>query len=476
MTESSRAQHITQALAEQQRDGSSRETWRVPLRNGLVAPVVDLPLDVPVLNAESFRIAPQLEDHPDRGIVREDPYSPAAQEIVASLVRQVHRNVELLRENLVEEGQTQPGLITRKGVLINANTRCVLLRDLARDGVRAPQILRVAVLPGDITDKELLELEMVVQQQVELKDEYRLVNGLMMIKKLHDAGYSDDAIAKRLRTRAANGKSAGQRVKEQREVLRLMERARRLTKPPEPITAFDDKRGKLQNWLELLRVVKQLEEQGQGSAAAEAHIKRWLIAYFSGVNSVHNLRWATDDWVEQEVLGNLQEHEDLRSILESNPEDESPEARDATQHEEARTLGLDLLSDDTEQNMDTSPALQNLLDTVVSAHKAKDDQITLPNGQASSGTDVRDRVRRAVETGLQQKRREKEAGTRLERPKRGLDTARTVLREVLDLLNEASSDESYLNQRGHLREAAEEVESIARSIVDLLATNRNSSI
>lgn len=49
---------------------------RVPLRgNGELLEVIEIPLDLPVLNSESFRIAPSLEEHPQADLVRTDPYS-----------------------------------------------------------------------------------------------------------------------------------------------------------------------------------------------------------------------------------------------------------------------------------------------------------------------------------------------------------------------------------------------------------------
>ena len=84
-------------------------------------------------------------------MIEADPYSPAAQRIVAELVRDSHRSAAALKDSLID-GQDQPGLITRKGKLVNGNTRCVLLRDLRAEGRITNSTIRVAVLPSDVVE------------------------------------------------------------------------------------------------------------------------------------------------------------------------------------------------------------------------------------------------------------------------------------------------------------------------------------
>jgi hypothetical protein len=99
----------------------------------MVMEVIEVPLDFSVLNSESSRIAPLLADHPEADIVASDPDGEDSQRVVTSLVLASHRKLEGLRESLVRS-QNQPGVITRSGKLINANTRCVVLRELANEG------------------------------------------------------------------------------------------------------------------------------------------------------------------------------------------------------------------------------------------------------------------------------------------------------------------------------------------------------
>src|SRR5689334_20055941 len=108
MTTSSnaRAKQIERALTDHRsKTPGAAETARIPFRGGRVVEVIELPLDVPILNAHSFRIAPDLADHPKRAVVESDPETEEAQEVVAELVRKAHRNAEELKQSLLTEGQ-----------------------------------------------------------------------------------------------------------------------------------------------------------------------------------------------------------------------------------------------------------------------------------------------------------------------------------------------------------------------------------
>lgn len=458
MTESSRRQHIVQALNAYEASSGLKDTYRAPWRGRTTLPVIEVPLDLPLLNVDSFRIAPQLEDHPQGEWARAHPDDPAAQQIVAELIREVHRNVEELKENLLDEGQAQPGVITRDGKLINANTRCVLLRELAREGKGRISTLQVAVLPGDATNQEILELEMVLQQQLELKDEYRLISELVMIKKLHDAGLTDEAIAKRRRFRRSGTTTAGQKVKDRRAVLVLMERARRLVGPPVPLTAFDSDTDQLQNWLELLGQVRQLDAQ-LGSEAGDEHIRRWLIAFFSGVSSVHRLRHATGRWVERSVLDDLRRDADLSSLV-----DGPPSATKRSQAESPAPPGLDVLGSDggLAAGAASAMALRPLLDAVAVARRSDDDAtVELPDGIELPAKAVLSTVKGSVERALDEEKRRNAAGTAMDRPHAELLRARTALNAALDALAEVGDDPGFASRREAVRTLAAEVRRLA---------------
>ncbi|WP_350350469.1 hypothetical protein ABS642_13335 [Microbacterium sp. A8/3-1] len=457
MTEANRAQHIVQALAQYQQQAGPRDTMRVPLRgSGVLLEVVEVPLDLPVLNAESFRIAPSLEEHPQANVVRTDPYSSAAQRVVADLVRASHRHIEDLKESLIE-GQDQPGLITRKGKLINGNTRCVLLRELRAEGRITASTIRVAVLPADVVEPQELELESVLQKQIEHKDAYNLVSELMMLKKLHEsAGLTDAAIARRLRIRST------QRVTDMRAVLDLMERARRLTTPMLPLTAFIQEKDQAQNWFELLTHVRE-SDQRDGRQAGDLLIGRWLLAYMLGFNSVHKLRHAYGEWVEADVVPDLEEGNDLGSAiaevaLSSPAEPEEPPTR---------PVGVDLLGDEppAPPAPETSTVKQ-LLNLAVIATRAGDTEVALGNGETAPAADVREALQASVSRGLAASKRRSLAGSRLHRPAFGLTQARSGLKEALDALDEVAELPEFSPHRDNMLLLIDEVTELLEKVTE----------
>lgn len=472
MTEAGRMQHITQALRQyNESPHAARETLRIPLRgDSRVLEVVEVPLTLPILNANSFRIAPLLQDHPRAGIVFADPQCPEAQEIVATLVRTSHRYADELKESLISS-QDQPGVITRTGKLVNANSRCVLLRELAQEGRISRTSIRVAVLPADVTGSEELELESVLQKQREHKDEYNLVSELMMITKLHqDAWLTDAAIAKRLRIKQGEA-----RVAELRAVLGLMERARHLTTDAIPITNFVSEQDQRQNWLELLRKVRELDASG-GTDAGNDHIRRWLIAFSLGQDSVHKLRHASGPWIERDVVKDLSAGDGVAARLAA----EAAEVAAASQTKAVpppTLLGLDLLGEEPEADPDAnSTAVQRLLDLAVQSARAGDGDVTLADGTTLPAHEVRDKLSGSVARGLDAVKRRTAAGNRLTRPANVLAHARNDLRDALDALDEIGDDPAFDSQRDNVIGLVNEVATILERITsDLEALNNRES-
>jgi hypothetical protein len=460
MTEADRELHIAQALAQYQQQSGSKDTLRVPLMpGGMLLEVLDLPLDLPVLNAESFRIAPALSEHPRADLVRADPYSPAAQRIVATLVRDSHRYAEALKESLID-GQDEPGVITHTGKLINGNSRCVLLRELRAQGRITTSSIRVALLPADVVESQELELESILQKQVEHKDEYNLVSELMMLKKLHEgARMTDAAIARRLRMKSA------QRVTDLRAVLDLMERARRLTDPILPVTAFINERDQAQNWLELLRWVREADQR-DGRSAGDLVVERWLIPYMLGLNSVHKLRHATGTWVESDVLPDLADGDDIATTI---AELAVAQATEQPEPETRHPVGVDVLGDESPPPPDADArAVERLLNLTVAATRAGDGDLMLDDGEVVPAADVREVLMGSVSRGLASSKRRSLAGNRLQRPAYGLTQARTGLKETLDALDEVSDLPEFSPHRENVIVLVDEITELLERVTQVV--------
>lgn len=443
-----RADQITQALAAyQDLAPGAADTDRIPFRSSSrILPVIELPVGIPVLNTDSFRIAPLLEDHPSRESILADPESAESQQIVSGMVRRAHRHADDLKNSLRAEGQDTAGLITRSGKLINANTRCVLLRELFDEGVTSASTIRVAVLPPDTTNGEELGLESVLQQQQEHKDEYNLVSKLMMINKLHsEGGMSDRAIATSLReTKGAK------RIKELREVLALMHRARALTAPAQPITSFVSEKSQQQNWLELLRDVNEIEKS-VGRSEADEHIRGWLLAYYNGESSVHILRSARDQWVMRDVLPELKDGDEIGKAIAA---DSSLWAQSEPDQSGQLPVGVDLLAEDSEVKPSTRSVTERLLDLTVTSLDRKDEKV-LVNGRELEPQEVAAVVKAAVRVGLDSSSRRTAGQNRMARPKTLVEQAAKNLRSALQVLADVDGDVEFASYRSSLESSLE---------------------
>ncbi|HEX8080855.1 MAG TPA: hypothetical protein VF557_11635 [Jatrophihabitans sp.] len=489
MTEASRVQHVAQALAAISASSAPKETLRIEISgSSQLLPVVEIPLDVPVLNAQSFRIAPQLADHPLAAEIAKDPNSAESQRAVAELVRTSHRYAEALKDSLKDDGQGQPGVITRSGKLINANTRCVLLRELRDEGLSKIATIRVAILPVDFTNEQELELESVLQKQREHKDDYNLVSELMMIKKLHDDAKMSDAQISRLLRLGGDAK-----VRELRAALVLMERARRLVgSTPLPLSEFVSEQDKKENWLGLLSRVRGIDAS-EGRAAGDDHVRRWLIAYLSGWDSVHILRHAVGDWVEADVIADLATGnttavsvsaaattvsatagptvgDDPSATSKPGADTASSPAAPAAGAPAGDPDGLDLLGDEPDTPRGASTlTVQRVLDITVAAKNGGEVNITLPDGTTAPAADVRAALSESVKRGLDAVKRRQAAGSRIRRPATSLTQARNNLRDALDALDEVGDDAGFLAIREETVALADDITGLLSEIKAALA-------
>ncbi len=167
----------------------SEESYSVPWQNSRhLLPVITISVDSVLLNPRSHRIRAQTESHERRDLLEQDPFAPAAQDVIEAILAETP-GFQALKDNLRESGQLELGIVTHAGVLVNANTRVVALRQLREDYVR------VGVLPSAANEEEITELEARLQMAREYKQEYTLTNELLFINEQIDAGMPREDLA-----------------------------------------------------------------------------------------------------------------------------------------------------------------------------------------------------------------------------------------------------------------------------------------
>jgi hypothetical protein len=188
----------------------------------LVLPVATVDLDVVLLSPHSHRIKAQLQSLPqaEQDVVTTDPYGTQAQDTIARLLRETP-GYERIRSAIANDGQLFPGVLTTGGVLVNANTRAVALRDIRE------QYVKVVVLPADAGPKEITELELRLQMEQEVKQEYSFTSQLLFIEDLINSGnYTSAEVGRGLRpaltTSARDTKAATDLVEGELRLLGLI--------------------------------------------------------------------------------------------------------------------------------------------------------------------------------------------------------------------------------------------------------------
>ena len=149
--------------------------------------VVTLNPNIPLLNHNNNRLKAQLQSHPERDLVFNNPDSPGAQNILSELLHQTDKFGEL-KKQIEEMGQVNPGLITRDGLLINGNTRLVAVRELGLNG------FDVALLPEEANPQDWFNIEINLQMLQLAHQDYSLTNRLLLIAECIQRNMNEEQI------------------------------------------------------------------------------------------------------------------------------------------------------------------------------------------------------------------------------------------------------------------------------------------
>jgi hypothetical protein len=428
ITQAVRGQQIRSALDahDAAREPTIQMVWKGQAR---IFPQVRLGLEYPLLNPRSHRIRAQLESDEQAELIRNDPFSDEGQQAIARLLRETE-GFERLKTNLGEEGQRDPGIMTSAGVLVNANTRAVALRDL---GI---QHIDVVVLPEDATQQEIDELELRLQMQQELRQDYTFTNELLFVEDLISTyGFSAEEVAKALRwaTSSEPGelRRGRERVEQSTRMLSIIRDIQSISGGAIKLTFFDDKR---QSLIEIDQQYQRL--RGRNPAAALAVRNARTLGLLTDRLGYQPLRMIDENFVGSYLEPALLENEVLSEVvpaLSEEGEGESPEGVDVlTGNGDGDGVGDGLL--------DVSPLVAAL------ARSEGSETVDLPTGKGDAKlqrTQVLEAVTDALQSAVEEARLDTRRGTRLERPRQLLVEAESKLRRAVDTYEEVKDEPDF---------------------------------
>lgn len=196
---------ITQRLAALAERGDSLETVIVEWRGGNInVPVITMPVDLVAYNPDTHRIRAQRSTDPAKSrVLDNDPWGSEAQAYLHRLLMgdpkepaKVDPSFITLKDDLLEHGQNDPGIITRAGVLINGNTRRAALKENGYEHIR------VGVLPSDAAAEDIHGIELSLQLRKDHRRDYSFMNYLLAIDEQVAEGLQPVAIQKKFRMKA----------------------------------------------------------------------------------------------------------------------------------------------------------------------------------------------------------------------------------------------------------------------------------
>lgn len=387
---------------------SEYETERVQWRGKTERlPVVRIALDATVLNPKSHRIKSQLESETSaKEAIEEDPDSDAAQMAIADLLRETQGFGDL-KQNLADESQRDPGIVTRQGRLINANTRAVALRDLGEE------YIDVAVLPEDAALGEIYDLELDLQVAQDYRQDYSFTNELLFVEDLiTEQGRDEEEVALRLRwatpTKPASVKRGSEQVRRYVRHLALIREIQQMSGGKLPLTDFDDAEQTLQEFDKAYEALRDKDPVG-----AERLKRARTLGLL--VDLGYSRQRAVDArWVEEHLAEAFSEDSLLREVSEAVGAgfDGGNGAQGADGFE-----AFEQPSGDT----DGTPAIHQVVELFATrlGESARTDTVSLPTAGGEKEfrrKDVREAINEAMRTAVEDAKRVVKAGTELDRP------------------------------------------------------------
>jgi hypothetical protein len=409
ITEAERTARISQLLADLNKvPPEKHEVARLPWTAGesLLRQVITIGVDEVLLNPRSHRIRAQLEDDPQWERLGKEPYGEPAQRLIEQHVREARSSEEFaaLKDSLLSEGQTDPGVITHKGLLVNANTRVVALRDVEDPARRE---VRVAVLPQTARPDQLALLELRLQMQKELKVDYSMTNELLFIEELSvERRLTNGQIARELRIHPESPRKGENEVALRLKMLDLIRTMQRIPEERLRLTFFNSI--KYEQLRELHRSYFGLLERDP--PRAQRHLESFLLSVAVGVTPVHQIRRIDADFMTDYMLPNLEEDESIigefAGALTTAPTTPAGE----------RPKGVSELAGDPGTHGDDAPAQVDVR-TMVNLVTRRDNRVEVPGTKIVLGKDdLKDALKSALVTGIKEKRRDESAEDKLGAP------------------------------------------------------------
>ncbi|MEU9832575.1 hypothetical protein AB0D67_13690 [Streptosporangium sp. NPDC048047] len=417
--------------------------WR---GENIMLPVVTVPVGDVLLNHRTHRVRAQVESLGAGGtIIDTNPHSEEAQQLLADLIRQTSGYNEV-KAMIRHEKQREPGLITHEGVLVNANTRAVALRDLHEEvrHERAFAFIKVQVLPDNADSTEIMQLEFNFQMRRNYQQPYSFTNQLLFIKDLLDSNLKPDEIGVQMKphydpTSAKDRRAAAEEVEAEDRLRQIIEELIAASSGALHWPDFDDDR---QNLIEIDESYRRMVAR-KGPDAARRVKQAKLVGLLAGMD-YRRVRRIDESYLDSYVLQALEEEPNLRPAAKSLAigQQEVPRA----------DLGglsvLDDLNEDSPVGQPGKVTLQPLFDVLVRHSRGDGDadwdaEVEIPTTEGTTRLPKNtffDAVKAAMQIAADSKAQDDQGQDALDLPRRQLNAAGAACDRVRRAYDELEDD------------------------------------
>jgi hypothetical protein len=177
----------------------------------------DIPVECLIFNQYNGRIGTFVKTHEKQnGII--DATTDKGEKLIVDFLwkSKKNRNKETLLD-IKEKGQLEIGIITKDGVIIDGNRRCMLLKKIAQQEHSSPTTFHAVVLPDRLEDnpREIRKLETIYQMGVDQPVDYNAIEKYLKCKEL-SKDFTNKEIAKFMGEKPT-------KIEEYLKILELME-------------------------------------------------------------------------------------------------------------------------------------------------------------------------------------------------------------------------------------------------------------
>jgi ribosomal protein L13E len=366
--------------------------------------------------------------------IEADPDGDTAQAAIAELLRATP-GFEPLKQNLYDEEQREPGIITRQGRLVNANTRAVALRELNQE------YIEVAVLPTDATIGEIYDLELDLQVAQDYRQDYSFTNELLFIDDLiTEQNRDEEEVGLRLRwatsTKQSSIKKAVEKVRRYVRHLELIREIQQMSGGKVPLTDFDDAEQTLQEFDNAYEALRDKDPAG-ATRLKQARTLGLLVDL-----GYERQRAVNAEWVETYLAEAFEEQEVLKDLIKPIAADGL--SGDGFDH----NGGLGDLDDFEDIDDEAAPAIHRVVGELTRrlGESAREDVVKLPTSAGEQEFDretIRSAINDAMRTAAEDAKSAAKAGNALNLPIQLVEEAAKKLARAREAYDKVSTGADF---------------------------------